>query len=140
MTTTFFEQSLAQRHRFIFDREKINLESHQLVWLGQPIVSNNTLRNIIYYTKVFVDVKDCRQHIEQTKEFRTFLVCFLEHIDYIISYVHNLENVSKIYIYDEQKADLDKLSTLATYSKVSYSPKEIIHFLDHLKVRERSFR
>ncbi len=133
MTTTFTEQSLTDRRHVILDREKINLESNQLVWLGQSIVSDDNLRNIIYYTKVFTDVKDCLQHIEQTKEFHTFLVCFLEHTDYIIPYVHNLENVTKIYVYDEQNSDVGKVSTLAAYSKVSYSLKEIMYFLDHMK-------
>ncbi|CAF1612238.1 unnamed protein product [Didymodactylos carnosus] len=65
-----------------FNRERMNLESHQLIWLDENVNSSEyenqrittTLRKIVDYTKVFHSTDECQQHIQQTKYSRTFVV------------------------------------------------------------------
>ncbi|CAF5160229.1 unnamed protein product, partial [Rotaria magnacalcarata] len=74
--------NVMQQHQ-IFDREKINLESHQLVWLDPTVDRNQesdtlasleNLRKIVDYTKLFNNVEQCQQFIEQTKTTTTFII------------------------------------------------------------------
>lgn len=100
------------RRRF-FDRNSINLESHQLIFLdknstdsGQdkPIVTLEELRKIVDYTKVINNVEEALQYMEQTQKTTTFLVCSDDLGQIIVPQIHLLENIRSIYIYcsDEQ--------------------------------------
>ncbi|CAF0889740.1 unnamed protein product [Didymodactylos carnosus] len=53
--------------RLIFNRERVNLESHKLVWLDEDNqFTLEFLRTIVDYTKVFDNIEECQQYIEQT--------------------------------------------------------------------------
>ncbi len=127
MTEMDVEQQSTRRHLLILDRQKINLESHQLVWLGELVVPIENLRNIIDYIKVFIDIEDCRRHIEQTKESKTFLVCSLQYGHNILSQVHDLDNVVAIYFFYQKNTNMEWPSSSITYSKVSYNYKHVIY-------------
>ena len=69
---------------YSFDREQINLESHQLVWCDirdKSLTAEemaeivNKLRKIVDYTQIFNDVNECEDYLEDASETDTFLVC-----------------------------------------------------------------
>ena len=73
---------------YSFDRQRINLESHQIVWCDvardkslaeeETPEIDNRLRKIVDYTRFFNDVTECEEYLEDTSETDTFLICFGE--------------------------------------------------------------
>ncbi|CAF1108164.1 unnamed protein product [Didymodactylos carnosus] len=59
-----------QPPRRTFDRERVNLESHQLVWCDKNVNDSVTLvealRKIVDYTKLFDNVEACKQYLNTT--------------------------------------------------------------------------
>jgi hypothetical protein len=111
--------------RFVLDREFINIESHQLVWLGMnesfsPSIQD--LRRIVDYTKLFSTADKCLEYIERTKNTATFIVCSREFGSVLTSKLHNHEYISKIYVYDfvNTITDSEKI-WLSSSSRVSYT-------------------
>ncbi|CAF1421683.1 unnamed protein product, partial [Didymodactylos carnosus] len=130
--------NIAKRYR-VFDREKVNLESHQLVWFGlnvdrneksDTIVTLEGLRKIVDYTKIFDDVEQCQQYIEQTKDTITFLVTSDHRGEQLVSRVHNLNRVSSIYIYCLNKEYHQKWAS--NYSKIKQVRTNIDQLLNDL--------
>ena len=103
-------------HR-IFDRDVINLESYQLVWLD--IDANGTseetevllakLRNIIDYTQIFVNPEECLQYIKKTEDTTTFFVGSNIHDATILSKMSDLSNVCVIRFYSPHDKVCEKL-------------------------------
>jgi len=111
--------------RFVLDREFINIESHQLVWLGMnksfsPSIQD--LRRIVDYTKLFSIADKCLEYIERTKNTATFIVCSREFGSILTSKLHNHEYISKIYVYDfvNTITDSEKI-WLSSSSRVSHT-------------------
>ncbi|CAF1177722.1 unnamed protein product [Didymodactylos carnosus] len=80
---TIAARSVIQERRLVFSRERVNLESHQLIWFDTNVNSLTTserafivdrLRKVVDYTKLFDNCKDCREFIESTKGVVTFVV------------------------------------------------------------------
>ncbi|CAF0878337.1 unnamed protein product [Didymodactylos carnosus] len=114
----------SQQHP-VSDRERVNLESHQLIWLDKSINSNQSdstvtverLRNVVDYTKLYYNPEECLQHIEQTKDTATFLIGSDELVRIFIPKIHDLENIQAIYIYCSQNEYCQQW--ISNYSKVS---------------------
>jgi hypothetical protein len=94
------------------NREKINLESHQLVWLDVKVhdheyqdttVNLEGLRKIIDYTKLFDNIQDCKEYLERTDNGLTYLVISESLGQTFIPHVHDIESVFKIYLYCQNK-------------------------------------
>jgi hypothetical protein len=104
------------------DRNFVNLESHQLVWLGSQhghnSVSIETLREIIDYTKLFENTQACEEYIKSSNDTTTFLMISDEINQEIIPRVHNLDQVLGIYIHSTSSEQNNKES-VSMYSKVS---------------------
>jgi hypothetical protein len=105
----FSESETQERRRQFFDRERVNLDSHQLLWCDSNIsgltentgstVTINELRKIVDYTKLFDNVDECHQFIKQTGDTITFLICSAQFAECLIPYIHDLKNVKSIYVY-----------------------------------------
>jgi hypothetical protein len=99
----------------ILDRNFVNLESHQLVWLAPQhrhnLVPIETLREIIDYTKLFEDTEACEEYINNSNRIITFMIISDEINQEILSRIHNLTHVLGIYIHNEK--------CVSTYPKVS---------------------
>lgn len=97
----------------VFDHERINLDSHQLVWLDANVNNNDdsnsaitiaNLRQIIDYTKLFDTMEGCQQFLEKkTNTSMTFLIASGQFGEILIPKIHQLENVLIIYIYCQNK-------------------------------------
>jgi hypothetical protein len=123
-----------QRRRQYFDREHVNLESHQLILLDKNV--NNAgedeilflleeLRKVVKYTKFINNVEEALQFIEQTKDTKTFLVysgC-LDQI--IVSQIHVLKNIRSIYIYCHEEHDHKQCPQ--EYTKVNHDCQKLMN-------------
>lgn len=101
------EKRLKQRIERILDRERINLEPHQLVWCGcnvnimlnkKSVIDLERSRKIVDYTKLFDDVEECQRYLTNTMDSVTFLVCSTELERKKIEEIHLLTHVRSIYI------------------------------------------
>lgn len=116
MTCSQLNIDLKRRFRRQLNREQINLESHQLVWLDPAFIKTDItlerLRQIIDYTNVFDDIEDCLQYIEQIKNGnKIFLVCTKELNNELKSSLRSdKHNIYKTYIYAKDEKP-EKLST-----------------------------
>ncbi|CAF4271617.1 unnamed protein product [Rotaria magnacalcarata] len=128
------------QQRQIFDREKINLESHQLVWLDPTVDRNQesdtlasleNLRKIVDYTKLFNNVEQCQQFIEQTKTTTTFIITSDDLDEQLVSNVYNLKNVYSIYIYNT--TNNYQQEWISNYSKIKQVHSNIEKLLNELK-------
>ncbi|CAF0946668.1 unnamed protein product [Didymodactylos carnosus] len=107
-----------------FNRERVNLESHQLVWLNDNVNKSNDndttlkedLRKIVDYTKLFDNVEQCLQYIEETKDSITFLVCSEQFGEILVPQIYHLQNIWSIYIYCHNKEYHQNWTT--NYSKI----------------------
>ncbi|CAF1303153.1 unnamed protein product [Adineta steineri] len=97
-----------QRCPQFFSRERINLESHQLILLSKSIdqteqdeilFTSNQLRQIVDYTKRMDNIEETLQFIEATKDTITFLICSGSLGQIIIPQIHTLKNIRSIYVY-----------------------------------------
>ncbi len=107
------EVTETQCHRQLFDRECVNLESHQLIFFDknannieqqhETLFTLEELRKIVNYTKFINNVDEVLQHIEQTKDTTTFLVCSGSLGQIIVPQIHDLNNIQSIYVYCHNK-------------------------------------
>jgi hypothetical protein len=112
-------------HLLIIDRQQVNLESHQLLWLDANLMHNTNdskitiegLRKIVDYTKLFDDIEECFEYIKGTQETTTFIVCSGHLGKILIPKIHNLQNIWSIYIYCMNKEYHTQWAS--KYSKVS---------------------
>ncbi len=89
-----------------FNRNITNLESHQLVWLDRNTKRNcedsiallTRLRNIIDYTKIFVNWDECLQYMKKTEDTTTFSICLNIDDGTILSEINDLRNIYAIYL------------------------------------------
>ncbi|CAF3851750.1 unnamed protein product [Rotaria magnacalcarata] len=124
----------------LINDEKINLESHQLVWLDEKtseqisenIVTIESLRKIVDYTKLFDNVEECRQYLENSKDHNDiFLVTSGQSGEKLIPEVHRLQNVLLIYVYCQDKEYHEQWAS--KYQKV----KKVHGILDQLLMELR---
>lgn len=112
-----------------FDRNRINLEDHQLIWCdanindlvnqSESLITISKLRKIVDYTKLFDNVNECLQYVEQTKNTNTFLVCSEQFVEKLASGTHGLKNIKTIYVYySKNEPHLEQWSS--DYARVSY--------------------
>jgi hypothetical protein len=100
----------------VLNREQLNLETHQLVWLDPEFLKNGItserLRQIIDYTKIFDNIDDCLGYIEKTKNRnQTFLICTKVLSEELLTRLHSIDyNIYKTYVYtsDEKPEKLCK--------------------------------
>lgn len=107
-----------------FDREQINLELLQLVWLTSGTSSNDNvpdiarLRLIIVYTKIYDDPESCLRHIDDTKATITFFVCSIRQYKTVL-HIAEKENIEKMYFYCNENEESLNDKPLSQESKVS---------------------
>ncbi|CAF3324992.1 unnamed protein product [Rotaria socialis] len=117
-----------QRMEKKIDRNFVNLESHQLVWLasqhGHNSVSVETLRQIIDYTKLFEDADACEEYMKTSSEITTFLMISDGMNHEILSRIHNIKQVFRVYIHDTSSEENNN-ECLAKYPKVKLASKDV---------------
>lgn len=110
---TVATENIATSKDIVFDRDRINLDSHQLVWLDANVYNagdeNSTttiasLRQIIDYTKLFDTVESCQQYLENKQNTsQTFLVTSGQLGEILIPKIHHLDNIIIVYVYCQNK-------------------------------------
>ncbi|CAF1506554.1 unnamed protein product [Adineta ricciae] len=124
----------------ILNRERINLESYQLIWLDSnthSVINNDTavtltnLRKIVDYTKLYNEKEECIQYIKQTSNTTTFLVCSGSLGEQTIPIVHSMNNIWTIYIFCQNKDYHEKWAT--NYSKIKRVYTKLVDLLNDLK-------
>lgn len=95
-----------EQQYLVFDRERENSESHQLIWLesnihtsGKSTITIAELRKIVDYTKLFDDIEECIYFIERTTHIATFIVTSDDLGQLLISKIHDQSNIKSIYIF-----------------------------------------
>ncbi|CAF1025868.1 unnamed protein product [Didymodactylos carnosus] len=65
--------------RLIIDRDRVNIEIHQLIWLDANVKNDNdsaatmaSVRKIIDYTKVFDNVEECAARVSTIDNLQMF--------------------------------------------------------------------
>jgi hypothetical protein len=96
-------QAVVSYIEITLNREKINLESHQLVWLDAKIhdheyqdttVNLEGLRRIIDYTKLFDNVQDCKEYLERTDNGLIYLATSGSLRLTFIPQVHDIDSIA----------------------------------------------
>lgn len=86
-----------------FNGERVNLESHQLIWLGADVdtlsMTVGELRKIIDYMELFDNIDKCLHYIERTQDTKTFLVLSGKLDELFISRLNKYENILSVYLY-----------------------------------------
>ncbi|CAF0824845.1 unnamed protein product [Didymodactylos carnosus] len=125
-TITSPEKQNPIQHRQLFDRARVNLESYQLLWLDANVhndddhkITLESLRKIVDYAKLFDNVEECRQFLENAQDcaITTFLVVSDDLAEILLSKVHHLKNVSTVYIYG-YNTKLSPQQWACNYSKI----------------------
>ena len=106
----------AQPHYKSFDNGNDNhLEIFSLIWLDANVdveknqATQEKLRAIINHIKKFHDVEECKNYIEQTsKDDRLVLIVSGQLGRQIVPSIHQLRQVSAIYINSEDKTSDEK--------------------------------
>ncbi|CAF1363230.1 unnamed protein product, partial [Adineta steineri] len=97
---------LETRNESIRKRNDNHLESFSLIWLNnnENVDIQKELRNTINHIETFDDVAECKNYIEKTSENdRLVLVTNGEFGQQIIPSIHQLRQISSIYINSEDK-------------------------------------
>lgn len=111
-----------QTQRVLFDRKRINLESHQLIYLTeagielQNSLNIDMLRTVVDYTKIFTDNDTFERYLQETCDITTFLICTNEQGKKLVPKIHEQKNLCSIYIYHQN--NYDQLSWTLEYKKV----------------------
>ena len=115
----------------LFDRERLNLESHQLVYCATYAQDSITeditlseLRQIIDYTKCFNNDKSCKRYLQETQHIVSFLICSDNISKELIPEIHYLHNIRLIYIYSRN--DEHDQQWLSKYLKVRLKQQLVI--------------
>jgi response regulator RpfG family c-di-GMP phosphodiesterase len=109
-----------------------NLEIFSIIWLDSnddiDEIQNTEqkLRAIINHFKRFQDAKECQQYIEQKpKHDRLVLIVSRQLGQEIVPFIHNLRQVSSIYVYCQDKESgeqwINNFIKVKMYSKASVS-------------------
>lgn len=111
-----------QTQRPLFDRNRINLESYQLIYFTEPGIelqneSNiQKLRKIVDYTKIFTDSETCQRHFQEPCDATTFMICANNREEKLISQIHDQKHLHSIYIY--YQGSCDQVRWTSKYKKV----------------------
>ena len=129
-------ESAANRSKML-DRNTVNLESHQLVWLASQqshdSISIETLRNITDYTKLFIDVDACDQYTKISQETIIFMIVSNEFSQDLLPRIHDRSQILAIYVYDSN-CEKNNEQCASQFSKVSShvrsdsAPKKFVLF------------
>jgi hypothetical protein len=89
--------------------QKQNLETYSLVWLQsvtfiQPDVEQQ-LRSLINRIDKFNEIEECESYIRRSKDERIMLIANEEFARNIVPRIHNLVQLSSIYIYGVDEKD-----------------------------------
>ena len=128
-TTTIASVAQPRRTHF-FDRSRVNLESHQLIWCdtnvnslvrqSESLVTIDKLRQIVDYTKLYDNANECLQYVEQTKDLKTFLVCSEQSAEKLVPQMHEWRNIRSIYIYCLENNESHLEQRLSGQTQVRY--------------------
>lgn len=102
-----------------FDRDTINLEPYQLIWFDTNMnkTGNDTtvvltrMREVVDYTRLFVDFEECLHFIKKTEDTKTFFICSSNHDKVLLSQINDLKNVCTIYILCQNREQYENLPT-----------------------------
>ena len=115
-----------------FDRNDVNLESHQLLWAdiklseledGDNIFDTLTkFHQLINYTKAFDHWRKCLEYIQKCHDTYTFLVCSNLYAEDILPKLElsGKTNVWKVYIYGDVEKIHSKTHRIVDENKVSH--------------------
>ena len=99
-----------------FDREKVNLELYQLVWVDEKNstspdkITLRRLRKIIDYLKVFSNVTDCQDYLNETVDTTTFLVISFEELNKeLLPQIQDRKNIWSIYRHSKNRRSHDPM-------------------------------
>ncbi|CAF0914997.1 unnamed protein product [Adineta ricciae] len=134
MTSVLPDRSETRNTPRFFDRERINLESHQLMFLNtepdQLLFTLNQLRQIVDHTRITDTIDETLQAIQQTTDTTTFLICFVHLGEILIPQIHTFENVRSIYIYcHSQPYDEQWLNEYPKIKNVYTDPELLVNAL-----------
>jgi hypothetical protein len=98
----------------IFNREQVNLESHQLIWLdvntngrehtNSRAITIRDLRKIVDYTKLFDNIKNCEQYLNNTTSSCSTFFVFSGKLEQIVMQKFDaFKDIHKMYIYCQNK-------------------------------------
>jgi hypothetical protein len=105
--------------------EDINLETFSLVWLDENVNKSKTninakekLRRCINHLRVFENVNDCELYIQSVRnDDRIIWIVNDSAGKILVPRIHQLQSISSIYIYDENKKIDEKWTK--NYAKVN---------------------
>ncbi|CAF4059940.1 unnamed protein product [Rotaria sordida] len=130
------------RYNHLFNRERVNLESHQLIWLDANWKKDKTtlenLRKIVDYTKIFDNMDECLVYINQTDTTVTFLICSGQMGETFTSKVHHFDSIYAIYIYCQNKEYHQKWAS--KYSKVRQVHNSLEHLINDLTATVQEYK
>lgn len=104
----------ATYRRCMFVRHEENLESCQLIWCDENVHNESDENNkrthkellrISENIKLFDNIDECQQFIQQTQSTITYLVCTTSFVERLVLQIHELENIRSIYIYCPNDVD-----------------------------------
>jgi hypothetical protein len=116
------DNTVPRQHMFV--RHEVNLESHQLIWCDENVHNTSDINNkrtleellrIVKCTKLFDDIDECQQFIQQTQNTTTYLVCSISLAQTLVSQIHQFEKLRSINLYCPSVTDW---STSWIYSKM----------------------
>jgi hypothetical protein len=111
------EGSLHEENIRLFNVERrSNLESYQLVWLGDASsLKIENLRGIIDYTTIFDNLEECQSFLEETRNITTFLVISYPKEARLVR--EHLSNIRSVYIYkpDGKNRSVDHSKTRVSF-------------------------
>ncbi|UJR11417.1 hypothetical protein I4U23_015597 [Adineta vaga] len=122
----------------LFDRERLNLESHQLVWCDNHVhdglngdLTISKLREIVDYTKFFDNQDSCKHYLQESQYVVCFLVCSDNIGKQLIPEIHHLQNIRSIFVYSQNSEHLQSWpSSYTKVKKVYTNHKSLLQAVD----------
>jgi hypothetical protein len=117
-----------QQQDVLFARERLNIESLQLVWLDNDENLKSIIINILHellntygHYYYFRSVDECSEFIKENN-IPTLLVSPVRLTELILSQVHNINYIQSVYIYSFSQNEEDNAQKLKKeFTKVSLS-------------------
>jgi len=129
-----------QQHQdILFTRERLNIESLQLVWLDNDENLKSIINHILHellktygHCYYFCSVDECSQFIKESN-IPILLVSSVRLTELILSQVHNIDHIQSVYIYScSQNEEDDAQKLKKKFTKVSFKlDSSVIEFYLH---------